>query len=239
LNDENVRSFTHSTEPTWIKVELRRRSQPNVWTRSDIKRFIESQDPEIIVERILKIDKIDIGKFPFLPSFFLVKVPKENYGRVISRKFWIQLADIDKVTFVTEKELDELDIEASKKKQGKVEDVEEMDEENEERDYDDGEVEVEIEEGVEIDEEADKKAFLPPEEALALASMELKSALVKRLLMNSSRALSGPDPIMKEHYDEMDIELVMSQANVSRKRAVNALKNNDNDIVNAIMELTM
>ena len=32
-----------------------------------------------------------------------------------------------------------------------------------------------------------------------------------------------------------DIELVMSQANVSRKRAVNALKNNDNDIVNAIM----
>merc|ERR1711963_724757 len=36
-----------------------------------------------------------------------------------------------------------------------------------------------------------------------------------------------------------DIELVMSQANVSRKRAVNALKNNDNDIVNAIMELTM
>merc|ERR1711963_453461 len=36
-----------------------------------------------------------------------------------------------------------------------------------------------------------------------------------------------------------DIELVMSQANVSRKRAVNALKNNDNDVVNAIMELTM
>ena len=32
-----------------------------------------------------------------------------------------------------------------------------------------------------------------------------------------------------------DIELVMSQANVSRKRAVKALKHNDNDIVNAIM----
>lgn len=39
--------------------------------------------------------------------------------------------------------------------------------------------------------------------------------------------------------ESKDIELVMSQANVSRKRAVNALKNNDNDIVNAIMELTM
>ena len=36
-----------------------------------------------------------------------------------------------------------------------------------------------------------------------------------------------------------DIELVMSQANVSRSKAVKALKNNSNDIVNAIMELTM
>ena len=36
-----------------------------------------------------------------------------------------------------------------------------------------------------------------------------------------------------------DIELVMSQAGVSRAKAVKALKSNDNDIVNAIMELTM
>ncbi|KAL4687611.1 hypothetical protein H8959_019739 [Pygathrix nigripes] len=36
-----------------------------------------------------------------------------------------------------------------------------------------------------------------------------------------------------------DIELVMSQANVSRAKAVQALKNSSNDIVNAIMELTM
>lgn len=36
-----------------------------------------------------------------------------------------------------------------------------------------------------------------------------------------------------------DIELVMQQANVSRNKAVKALKNNNNDIVNAIMELTM
>ncbi len=39
--------------------------------------------------------------------------------------------------------------------------------------------------------------------------------------------------------EEKDIELVMSQANVSRTKAVKALKNNTNDIVNAIMELTM
>jgi len=56
-------------------------------------------------------------------------------------------------------------------------------------------------------------------------------------------------PIAEESEDEQDIdetgveskdiELVMSQANVSRGKAVRALKNNNNDIVNAIMELTM
>nr|XP_008009413.2 nascent polypeptide-associated complex subunit alpha-2 [Chlorocebus sabaeus] len=35
-----------------------------------------------------------------------------------------------------------------------------------------------------------------------------------------------------------DIELVMSQANVSKAKAVQALKNNSNDIVNAIMKAT-
>lgn len=39
--------------------------------------------------------------------------------------------------------------------------------------------------------------------------------------------------------DDKDIDLVMSQANVPRAKAVRALKNNNNDIVNAIMELTM
>lgn len=36
-----------------------------------------------------------------------------------------------------------------------------------------------------------------------------------------------------------DIELVMSQANVSRAKAVSALKSNNGDIVNAIMELSL
>jgi nascent polypeptide-associated complex subunit alpha len=39
--------------------------------------------------------------------------------------------------------------------------------------------------------------------------------------------------------DEKDIDLVVSQANVPRAKAIRALKNNNNDIVNAIMELTM
>ncbi|TKR96456.1 hypothetical protein L596_010470 [Steinernema carpocapsae] len=39
--------------------------------------------------------------------------------------------------------------------------------------------------------------------------------------------------------EEKDIELVMSQAGVSRSKAIKALKSSNNDIVNAIMELTM
>ncbi|XP_022621355.1 microtubule-associated protein futsch-like [Seriola dumerili] len=39
--------------------------------------------------------------------------------------------------------------------------------------------------------------------------------------------------------EQRDIDLVMAQANVSRAKAVRALKHNKNDIVNAIMELTM
>ncbi|GMR53161.1 hypothetical protein PMAYCL1PPCAC_23356, partial [Pristionchus mayeri] len=39
--------------------------------------------------------------------------------------------------------------------------------------------------------------------------------------------------------EEKDIELVMSQANVSRNKAIRALRAADNDIVNAIMGLTM
>ncbi|XP_064609985.1 nascent polypeptide-associated complex subunit alpha-like [Liolophura sinensis] len=56
-------------------------------------------------------------------------------------------------------------------------------------------------------------------------------------------------PIMEESEEEeevdetgleaKDIELVQSQANVSKAKAIKALKNNNNDIVNAIMELTM
>merc|ERR1711915_527317 len=48
-------------------------------------------------------------------------------------------------------------------------------------------------------------------------------------------AAAGPAPIVVE---DKDVDLVMSQANVSRGKAIKALKNNANDIVNAIMELT-
>lgn len=42
-----------------------------------------------------------------------------------------------------------------------------------------------------------------------------------------------------EGLEDKDIELVMTQANVSRNKAIKALKENDNDIVNSIMALSI
>ncbi|KAJ1450823.1 NAC domain-containing protein [Pelagophyceae sp. CCMP2097] len=49
----------------------------------------------------------------------------------------------------------------------------------------------------------------------------------------------GADGADETGLEPKDIELVMSQASCSRPKAVAALKSNDGDIVNAIMELTM
>ena len=40
-------------------------------------------------------------------------------------------------------------------------------------------------------------------------------------------------------FEPKDIELVMTQANATRKQAKRALKKNQNDVINAIMHLTM
>merc|ERR1711970_548181 len=78
------------------------------------------------------------------------------------------------------------------------------------------------------------------------AAQKFKNAEVPQA---TEAAAAGPAPILDEDEDdedidaagveEKDVDLVMSQANVSRGKAVKALKNNANDIVNAIMELTM
>ena len=54
-----------------------------------------------------------------------------------------------------------------------------------------------------------------------------------------SMSSGGDENVDESGVDAKDIELVVSQANCSRAQAVKALKKNDNDIVNAIMELTM
>lgn len=46
---------------------------------------------------------------------------------------------------------------------------------------------------------------------------------------------SSPSQVDETGLEVRDIELVMAQANVSRPKAVRALRHNNNDIVNAIM----
>ena len=80
------------------------------------------------------------------------------------------------------------------------------------------------------------------------AAQKFKAAEVPQPTEMGATGTAGPAAIPEEEEDgevdssgveDKDIELVMSQANVSRSKAVKALKNNANDIVNAIMELTM
>lgn len=63
-----------------------------------------------------------------------------------------------------------------------------------------------------------------------MAEMEKASA------QNTITELEGEDENVDVSGVEIkDVELVMQQANVSKAKAVAALKNNNNDIVNAIM----
>merc|ERR1712025_1327274 len=82
------------------------------------------------------------------------------------------------------------------------------------------------------------------------AAQKFKNAEVPQPTEMGAGGTTGPAAIPEEEeedgdavdeagVEDKDIELVMSQANVSRTKAVKALKNNANDIVNAIMELTM
>merc|ERR1711879_76933 len=56
---------------------------------------------------------------------------------------------------------------------------------------------------------------------------------------NSADTTADDEDVDTTGVDAKDIELVMNQASCSKAKAVEALKNNDNDIVNAIMEVTM
>merc|ERR1712198_66980 len=81
------------------------------------------------------------------------------------------------------------------------------------------------------------------------AAQKFKAAEVPQPTEMGASGTTGPAAIPEEDEDDgevdeagvedKDIDLVMSKANVSRSKAVKALKNNSNDIVNAIMELTM
>ncbi|CAJ1015253.1 nascent polypeptide associated complex subunit- like protein, copy 2 [Leishmania guyanensis] len=86
------------------------------------------------------------------------------------------------------------------------------------------------------------------EDTSALAQEAAARAAVSGAAATSSDATASvsaaeddddDDDVGAGDLDEKEINVVMSQANVSRKKAIKALKNNNGDIVNTIMELTM
>jgi nascent polypeptide-associated complex subunit alpha len=55
---------------------------------------------------------------------------------------------------------------------------------------------------------------------------------------DSAKSTDASEDVSAEGIEDKDIDLVMQQADVSRSAAITALKNNDGDLVNAIMELS-
>jgi len=88
------------------------------------------------------------------------------------------------------------------------------------------------------------------QQAQMAAAQKFKDA---QELQNKAKELAKPDAIVEEDeeeeadegeidmtgVEEKDVDLVIQQANCSKAKAVKALKKNEGDIVNAIMELTM
>lgn len=72
----------------------------------------------------------------------------------------------------------------------------------------------------------------------SLANPDLLSGLNQA--KNTIKEESDDDEeVDDKDLEQKDIELVVTQANCTRKQAIKALKNHGNDVVNAIMHLTM
>ena len=75
------------------------------------------------------------------------------------------------------------------------------------------------------------------QQAAAAAAQQAPAAASSEPVFEETAA-EDVSPVEEEGVESKDIELVMSQAGCSRAKAVKALKENDNDLVNAIMSLT-
>ena len=75
------------------------------------------------------------------------------------------------------------------------------------------------------------------QQAAAAAAAQQAPAAASSLEPVSEEA-AGEEAVDDEGVEQKDVDLVMSQSGCSKAKAVKALKENDNDLVNAIMSLT-
>ena len=72
-------------------------------------------------------------------------------------------------------------------------------------------------------------------EPAADAAAGLTAAAAKKAPATITEEEEDDEVVDATGIEEKDIEIVIAQSNVSRKKAIKALKNNNNDIINAIM----
>lgn len=91
-----------------------------------------------------------------------------------------------------------------------------------------------------VEDLAAKQAALNAEQAAQRVAAQSAPAFERKAASESTASAAADDePVDETGVDPKDIQLVMDQAHCSRSQAVKALKNNGNDLVNAIMELTI
>ena len=79
-------------------------------------------------------------------------------------------------------------------------------------------------------------------QAQAAAARNVTAAVTEEAAPAAAAPAADEDDGVEEDAGDIadkEIDIVMTQANVSRNKAIRALKNNKGDIVNSIMELTM
>lgn len=78
-------------------------------------------------------------------------------------------------------------------------------------------------------------------EGVSVSDFAAKAVASASAVANQSKEAEEDDDeeVDAEGLTESDIKIVMEQANVSRSKAIKSLKEHDNDVVNAIMDLSM
>lgn len=87
--------------------------------------------------------------------------------------------------------------------------------------------------------EARVEDFTQQAQSMAAQQFQAPAASTAEAVPKLQATEEDGEEVDETGIEPKDIELVMTQASVSRAQAVKAIKNNNNDIINAIMELSM
>lgn len=92
-----------------------------------------------------------------------------------------------------------------------------------------------------VEDLAAKQAALNAEQAAQRVSQSAQPTFDKKPAVSTegSAPATAEEAVDETGIDPKDIALVIDQAHCTRAQAVAALRNNNNDLVNAIMELTI